>query len=66
MADMIVTAEVRKLDDGRWQMRVRRDGIEVERFDPVETFEEAKRMADDFESMMIQSAGARPLPTSIR
>lgn len=66
MADMIVTAEVRKLDDGRWQMRVCRDGTEIERFDPVDTFDEAKRMADDFESMVLQSPGSRRLPTIIQ
>ena len=64
--DKIATAEVRKLDDGRWQMRVCLDGREVERFDPVDTFEVAKRMADDFEEMMLSQAGARKLPTSIQ
>lgn len=66
MADMLVTAEVRKTDDGRWQLRVCKDGVEVERFDPVDTFDEAKRMADDFENMVLQSPGSRRMPTSIQ
>lgn len=64
--DKIATAEVRKLGDGWWQMRVCIDGKEVKRFPPVETFEIAKRMADDFEEMMLSQAGARKLPTSIQ
>lgn len=65
-ADRIATAEVRQLEDGRWQFRVCIDGREVERFDPVDTFEEAKRMADDFEEMALRSPGARRLPTSMQ
>lgn len=62
--DKIATAEVRKTDDGRWQLRICLDGREIERFDPVDTFAEAKRMADDFEAMVLRSdPGARRLPS---
>ncbi len=64
MADKIATAEVRRLDDGRWQMRVCLDGAEIERFDPVDSFEAAKAMADDFEAMLLASPGTRRLPAA--
>lgn len=63
-SDKIATGEVRKLADGRWQFRVCLDGRELQRFDPVATFCEAKRMADDFERMTLQLPGSRLLPTS--
>lgn len=62
--DRIATTEVRQLGDGRWQLRICLDGREIERFDPVDTFVEAKRMADDFQAMVLRSdPGARRLPT---
>lgn len=61
-ADKIATAEVRQLSDGRWQMRVCLDGQEIERFDPVDSFEAAKAMVDDFAAMTIKHGG-RELPS---
>lgn len=64
--DVIATGEVRRLADGRWQFRVCVDGREIETFEPVGTFEEAKRMADDFEAMALSTPGARLLPTKLQ
>lgn len=64
--DKIATCEVRRLEDGRWQFRVCLDGSELHRFDPVDTFGEAKRMAEEYEAMLLSTPGARRLPTAMQ
>lgn len=55
----LVTTEVRELEDGQWQVRVCVNGVEAERFDTVDTREEAMRIGQDFKAMLMQVPGSR-------